>query len=82
MTQYVKTNVEEVDWSPGEKEARAGQDEHLVGSLLSCNLPWSTQACQVWVIGLGDKQADSGIEDTNEDTGEDKLDDDADESES
>ena len=77
----MKTNVEEVDWSPGEKEARAGQDEHHVGSPLSCNLPCSTQACQVWVIGLGDRQADSGIEDTDKDTGKNELDDDADESE-
>ena len=78
----MKTNVEEVDWSPGKKEARAGQDEHYVGSSLSCNLPCSTQASQVGVIGLRNRQADSGVEDTHDDTGEDEMDDDADESES
>ena len=77
----MKTNVEEVDWSPGEKEARACQDQHHVGSSLSCDLPCSARACQFCVTGGRYGQADLSVEDTNDDAGEDELDEDADESE-
>ena len=78
----MKTNVEKVDWSPGEKEARACQDQHHVCSSLSGHLPCSAHACQFCVIGVRYGQADSGVENTNYDAGEDELDEDADESES
>ena len=63
---YIKHQVVDVDWGPGEEEHQADQDQHQVGLLSSCKFPLTPRCCYGGCGELGEEcRADPVVDDTH-----------------